>query len=89
MYIVYMRKNIDIPDDQVERLKLEAVKNGLSFKKYLEHKILETGFVHPTHASLKKTKVSSVTTTTSTKNTCQFCSGKHGKEMTCKQYLNE
>lgn len=37
-----MRKLLDIPDSEVDRLKDEAKKNGLSFKKYLEHKILET-----------------------------------------------
>ena len=32
-----MRKLIDIPDDQVEFLKIEAVKKGTSFKAYLEY----------------------------------------------------
>lgn len=58
-----MRKLIDIPDDQVERLKAEAKENGRSFKKHLERKILNPGFMHPTHAALSK-KPKSVNRTT-------------------------
>jgi len=35
-----MKKLIDIADEEVEKLKIEAVKQGKSFKSYLEDKIL-------------------------------------------------
>jgi hypothetical protein len=38
-----MRKLIDIADEHIERLKIEAVKQGKSFKSYLEDKILMKG----------------------------------------------
>jgi len=52
-----MKKLIDIPDEEIERLKLEAVKSGLSFKKYLEHKLLDSKEVVLPTASGKTKKV--------------------------------
>ena len=75
-----MKKLIDIPDDQIPRLKDEAKKLGRSLKRHMEMKILETGFAHPTHASLSTKKVKGVTTSTGHSPSCPCFSCKPSKK---------
>jgi hypothetical protein len=53
-----MKKLLDIPDTEVERLKIEAVRANVSFKKYLESKfILGAQFVTPKEQPKEKIRI--------------------------------
>lgn len=85
---------IDIPNQEVERLRIEAIKNGISFKKYLECKILgklsSVNYNNKLHRGtkeiVKKDPVSRIITKKPKKRTCKHKkqqSNGHAQSCTC------